>query len=427
MSSHLSTTEIERYRSKAITADEVRALDSHLSECEDCRRSFLDSESGDAAYEIVKRSLRSVTQLPETHVTYKEMAAYVDGYLDAMKRDAVEAHLKTCADCESGVAELMRLKEAIESDEERVVSVSRASVPFWQRTAFRMGLEALAVLLIIAGVVWFSTRKIESLRAENERLRKSFGESEAAVAELKQRIASLEPAYPTEITANEPEITVGIKDGGGLVIIDANGDLRGLDSLPERYRQAVKEVLKTGQVSLPPVIAQLRSGSETMMSGNIDKSGFSLLSPIGIVVEANRPTFRWKRFSDVIEYEVSVSDVSGEVIERETVPDTDWRPATPLARGRVYHWQVRAITKDGREVKSPPVGQPDAKFSVLDQNRFDELERARKAYPDSHLVLGTIYAKAGLVNEARREFRALLAANPESQISRRILGSLKRR
>jgi hypothetical protein len=321
----------------------------------------------------------------------------------------------------------MRLQEAIASDEARVVAVSRAAVPFWHRTAFRIGLEALALLLIIGTVVWFSNRQIESLRVENERLHKSFGESEAAIAELRQRIASLELATRTGSTANEMEITVEIKDGRGLVTIDAKGDLRGLDSLPSEYRQMVEKVLKTGQVWLPPVIAQLHSGSETMMSGNTDKPGFSLLSPIGMVVETNRPTFRWKRFSEAIEYEVSVSDVRGEVIGKETVPGTDWRAAIPLARGQVYNWQVRAITKDGREVKSPPIGQPDAKFSVLDQHQFDELKRARKAYPDSHLVLGTIYAKAGLVNEAGREFRALLTANPESQISRRILGSLKRR
>jgi hypothetical protein len=355
------------------------------------------------------------------------MAAYVDGYSDAMEREVVEAHLRICSDCETEVAALMRLKEAIAYDEKRVVAVSSASVPFWHRTAFRIGFEALAVLLIMAGMVWSFNRKIESLRIENERLRKSFGESEAAVAELKQLVASLELAGSPKSTTDEQESIIEIKDGGGLVTIDAEGDLHGYGSLPNRYRQAVKDVLKAGQVSLPPVIARLRSGSETMMSGNAGESGFNLVSPVGIVVETNRPRFRWKSFSDAVEYEVSVSDVRGEVIERGTVPDTDWRPASPLVRGRVYHWQVRAITKDGREVKSPSVGQPDAKFKVMDQNQLDELERARKVYSSSHLVLGTIYAKAGLVNEARREFRALLAANPESQISRRILGSLKRR
>jgi hypothetical protein len=35
-----------------------------------------------------------------------------------------------------------------------------------------------------------------------------------------------------------------------------------------------------------------------------------------------------------------------------------------------------------------------------------------------------IYAKAGALDEAEREFRALLAANPKSLIARRLLDNL---
>ncbi|HVG22226.1 MAG TPA: zf-HC2 domain-containing protein [Blastocatellia bacterium] len=427
MSPHLSTTDIDRYRSKAITADEVRLLDSHLAECEECRWSFLNTGSVDAAYESVRHSLRPVPQLAETHMVYEQMAAYVDGSIDAIGRDAVEAHARSCTDCGNDLAELMRLREAIRLDEAAVAAIPQAPLPFWQRASFRIGLEALTVLLITVSVVWFSTRQIRSLHAENEWLRESVSESESAIAELERRISSLELEDRGGSTEDELDIAIKLNDGGNIITMDAEGALHGLGPLAEEYGRAVKQALETGRVPTPPIIAQLRSSPETTMAGNIEGSGFRLLSPVGIVVRATRPRFRWLAFSDAKEYEVSVSNVQGEVIERAKVPGTEWLPPIPLVRGRMYQWQVRAMTKGGGEVKAPPVGQPDAKFSVLDQEKFSEIELARKVYPNSHLVLGTIYAKAGLINEARREFRALADANPGSQISRRILGSLPRR
>jgi hypothetical protein len=164
-----------------------------------------------------------------------------------------------------------------------------------------------------------------------------------------------------------------------------------------------------------------------MMTENSNEPGFSLSSPIGVVLEMTRPTFRWTKLDDAIEYEVRVSDAKGEFVRRAKVSGTSWQPSDPLARGRVYQWQVRAITKDGREIKAPSVRQPDAKFSILDRSMLNKIEQARSVYSNSHLLMGTLYAKAGLIDEARREFRFLLEANPESSIASRILGSLNRR
>src|SRR4029077_9817890 len=92
----------------------------------------------------------------------------------------------------------------------------------------------------------------------------------------------------------------------------------------------------------------------------------------------------------------------------------------PLSRGRVYAWQVKA-TKEGQEVTAPRPPAPQAKFRVLDQAKTDEIVRARRAYPSSHLTLGLLYANAGLLREAEQELRLLQKANPDSEIVRSLL------
>lgn len=106
------------------------------------------------------------------------------------------------------------------------------------------------------------------------------------------------------------------------------------------------------------------------------------------------------------------------------LPGNSWTPP-PLKRGGVYSWQVKAV-KDGREFISPRPPASQAKFRVLDSATLNELQQARRAYGSSHLLLGLLYARAGLLDEAEREFGALQKANPDSAQARRLLGEIRR-
>jgi hypothetical protein len=347
------------------------------------------------------------------------MTAYVDGGLGPREREVIQSHIDICSGCEEDIADLMRLRDAIAFDdksehESAALSVSLPHTPLLQNKMFRSSLAVSAVILITVAAFWLARREsrveVDELRAQVERLR---GENEV-----------LRGAAPT---GNDSRAMLALNDGGRVVTLDNRGELVGLESsLERRYRESVKELLTTGRAAPAAIIAQLRGGPEILMGKNADKPQFRVLEPMGVVVESDRPTFRWEPLRDAVGYEVSVSDDGGEVLNSPIVSGTDWQPSTRLPRGRLYHWQVRALTKAGGETKSPAVGQPDAKFGILESNKLDEINWGRKAYAGSHLVLGTIYANAGLMDQAEREFRALRDENPQAEIATRILENLKR-
>jgi hypothetical protein len=97
--------------------------------------------------------------------------------------------------------------------------------------------------------------------------------------------------------------------------------------------------------------------------------------------------------------------------------------APPLARGQVYSWQVKAI-RDGQEFIAPRSPAPEAKFRILDRARAAEVVRARRDY-SSHLLLGLLYARAGLLDEAEHELGALQKNNPDVAVVRRLLANVR--
>jgi hypothetical protein len=235
---------------------------------------------------------------------------------------------------------------------------------------------------------------------------------------------SVMPSLTTE-TAVETVIA-RINDGESQVVLDREGKLSGLDQLPAPYQQMIKAALAKQRLEKSPLLAGLtRSGSSLMSGGDNQGNQFSIIEPVGKVLQSERPIFRWSHLEGATGYVVEVYDGKfNPVATSPQITNNSWTSPIPLKRGGIYSWQVKAH-KDGQELISPRPPARQAKFRILDQARANELSQARRSYPSSHLTLGVLYARAGLLDEAERELRDLQEANPNSAIVRQLLANIR--
>jgi hypothetical protein len=222
-----------------------------------------------------------------------------------------------------------------------------------------------------------------------------------------------------------PDVIVALQDGPRLVTLDGGGRQRGLEGLPRSWQREVAEALSAQRVKRPPVLDELEDGSRGTLRGASDGAPFDILGPVGTVVDGDRPSFRWGALRGAESYAVAVFDSRLNKVARSgPLSANEWTPAQPLRRGETYFWQVTAVL-EGKEVVSPGTAAPEVKFAVLGQAESEELRRARSSLPGSHLTLGVLYARAGLLDEAEREFLSLVESNPESPAASKLLRSVR--
>jgi hypothetical protein len=230
---------------------------------------------------------------------------------------------------------------------------------------------------------------------------------------------------PTIAVDQTTQALVALNDGGRPVMLYQDGRLSGLEELSASTQAAVKNALQGQAAVNRAALAGLTGNDGALMSGQPKPGEFDIVEPRGQVVASDRPTFRWRALEGATSYTVKVFDRDFNlVVESPALNATLWRPDKPLARGAVYSWQVTAL-KNGEEVKAPRPPAPQARLKVLDGNAAAELQMAQRQQPGSHLTLGVLYARAGLLDDAERELRALLQANPQSEVARKLLAEVQ--
>jgi hypothetical protein len=316
-------------------------------------------------------------------------------------------------------------------------NASMTPPPFWRRFAVFWRLPAHWIPLQVAAAMalllsfWIATvslrKQVADLRARVSQLQQmndALQDQVSSISDLQTQLAQLQQSQ-AQIMNSSSGIVVALFDGGGLVTLDKQGSLTGPKSIPPRYEELAKTALTTQRVKPPPTIAELIGKTEILMGSADEHNPFRLLTPVGTFIQTNHPTFRWSSLSGATSYVVTVFDSHlKQVATSQQLPGTEWTMPDSLEGGGLYSWEVTAI-KEGKEITSPRPPAPQVRFKVLEQAKLDELDRAKHTYTNSHLVLGVLYAQAGLLDDAERELKALASANPHSHVAQKLLRSAK--
>jgi hypothetical protein len=166
---------------------------------------------------------------------------------------------------------------------------------------------------------------------------------------------------PTRVTSSRPTATQPMAPKAADVIRDGErtyavvgGRVAGL---PSDLQQVADQILD-GRLPSRGVVRLLnpRRGI-TRGEEHLDDS-IRLTTPVGIVVEEDRPRFVW---SLPVRAEWSRVEVFDTTLRRVTASEKgtaeQWQPAEPLRRGATYLWQVR-VSRQGKTSAAPAPPHP---------------------------------------------------------------------
>jgi hypothetical protein len=432
LSDHLTQTQIENYGRRPLPAAEWLFVSDHLSVCEKCRLKLEATVDDEAVYLALKsgafdgaEARLSITG--RAHLTFEQMTGLIEGKASAEDLQSASDHLAWCQDCEAAVDDLRDFKDQVAAELERENRKSPAGVAaksrwlrlfpaihsFWPKSSMFVYGSALAALLL-ASAAWLGWRALQGIKST----------SKLAVTIPSTGVSpSVSPGPRSTPGAEDASMVIArLNDGQGQVTLDREGKLSGVDHLPFAYQQMIRRALTDQELETSRLLAGLNpSGGAPRGAGTATQAGLSVVEPVGVVTLSDRPTFRWSRLDGSTSYVVEVYDELFILAAASPqITGLSWTATKSLRRGGIYYWQVKAA-KDGREFKAPSRGAPQAKFRILDAAGAYELAQARRAYGSSRLVMGLLYAQAGLLDEAEQEFRALQKANPNSELVQRLL------
>lgn len=224
---------------------------------------------------------------------------------------------------------------------------------------------------------------------------------------------------------NESAGSVTLQDSGQEWVIGAESQPTSPEGLPQELRAAIAQAARTGRLVIPAELAALRETPDTFASRRSARAdAFRLRRPLATAIVEAKPLFRWTAVTDATSYRLSIiprgSSKSGNEM---TLPagTAEWAPAEALQAGGSYEWRMQAMRGESILARAPAEPDAIAWFRILNQTERAAWEREREAVGDSNFLRGIVAARAGLLEEAAEEFRALGRQNPRAEPARLFL------
>jgi hypothetical protein len=406
MDTHLSTKEIRGYLRRRLTRDDFHRVGEHVHSCASCYQDFLAELQERFPIEI---DLDELAGLQGWHLEGEELAAYVEGRMDELNFECASLHLEECSSCMEKTSAVF--EDRLENP--RMGTSARRKEPStWSRylpsvqsiSSPRLQLAAAAVLVIaLVLTLWVL---IQPKQASPQ------------VADAPETVSpDPPPQQPTAPVQMGPGAGSQTTPVSNQVAANADSEKREV----KRQEDATERVLIARDLVMPPAIEMLdRTPSIAIRGNHASTQSFTIVRPFATVISNDRPTFSWTTLNGATSYTVSVFDADLHLIRTsEPLTETQWLMPHRLEAGIVYTWTVTA-QKDGQEVVSP-ASPARAEFKILGDSELIKLN-SKVSRTKSHAARGVLYAEAGLLDEAEKEFRSHLQRRPTDE---RVKGLLR--
>jgi hypothetical protein len=454
---HVATSQMERFCLSALPEVELAVIAEHLTVCESCHDVLAETLRNQRGSEPLSIDLDPESWLVHEHVDFEQLTGIADNTLDETDIEIIDIHLKMCATCREDVRSFLAFHKELEP--QLLVRYGprtpkppqrEAELSSWhRRLAWKPAYAAAAIILVgiaLAIAVLVLKHRMNGLETsiiptpQTSPAPTPNGERARTPPSPLSSHPGTESASngPTPTTApspkgtvnnssvpiNSPDTVVALKDGRSEVTLDKSGNVNGIDDAISETRRDVADALRTERIEQASVLTDLTAENSSLRGNGASGAPFRLLSPARAVIIESRPVFKWEELTGASSYRVYVLDSKGHILAKSEVPSTirEWRISAPIGRDKIYSWVVVAIV-EGKEVVSPGPAAPEVKFQVLSASNLQKIVQLKRTR--SHLALGVLYAKVGLLDEAEHEFQELVRLNPDVQVAKQLLRSVQ--